>query len=136
MLPQRTPSGTIRGAGAVGGAGLNRQDFIKSYANMVARSWVDDSYLQLVLSNTAETLANAGMPTVSGSVIRIIQVKLPIAGAKIEDQVNAWIDGNKTGLYNLFLPMKPDEFEVGPGAGGDQPTSGESCCCCPCCCCT
>jgi len=117
---------------------FNRQAFIKAYATMVARTWIDASYLQLILTNAASTLASAGIATVPGAVIRIIEHKITGSG-KIEDQVNAWIEGNRTGLYDLFLAMKPDDFNVSPGgaAGGDQCAGGDGpcCCCSPCCCC-
>jgi hypothetical protein len=141
------PSAVPGGGGAAssgsqaGSAGavptVNRQDFIKNYANMVARTWTDDSYLQLILSNAADTLAGSGMPTVPGAVIRVIQHQITGSG-KIEDQVDAWVEGNRTGLYDLFLPMKPDQFDVTPGSGapGGDACAGGGCCCCPCCCCT
>jgi hypothetical protein len=128
-------SGGLGGASPAASAAINRQDLIKGYANMVARCWVDDSYRQLVLTNTAQTLADAGMPTVDGAIIRVIQHVITGSG-KIEDQVDAWLQGHETGLYDLFLPMKPDDFNVAPGGGGDACAGGDSCCCCPCCCCT
>jgi len=137
MKPKGGSGGSAVGAGA-SVVGVNRQDLVKNYANLVARTWVDDSYLQLVLSDPAGTLAQAGMPTVEGAVIRVIQHVITGSG-KIEDQVAAWLDGNRTGLYDLYLPMKPEEFEVTPGGGGgggDGCAGGDSCCCCPCCCCT
>jgi hypothetical protein len=136
MQSSGTTSSSSGGAGSLGGAGLNRQDFIKNYANMVARCWTDDSYRQLVLANPADTLGGAGLGTVAGAVIRVIEHKITGSG-KIEDQVASWLDGHKSGLYNLFLPLKPDEFDVDPGGGGDACAGGDnSCCCCPCCCCT
>ncbi len=136
MGASAAPGGTLGGAGAVSGAGLNRQEFIKSYANIVARTWVDDSFRQLVLTDPTNTLAGGGMPTVEGAIIRVIEHKITGSG-KIEDQVDAWLEGNKSGLYDLFLPMKPDEFDVDVGAGGEGCAGGDnSCCCCPCCCCT
>ena len=105
-----TSSGSSGGAGSVGGAGLNRQDFIKNYANMVARCWADDSYRQLLLANPTDTLGGAGLGTVFGAVVRVIEHKITGSG-KIEDQVNHWLEGHKTGLYNLFLPQKPAEFD-------------------------
>jgi hypothetical protein len=103
---------------------------------MVARTWTDDSYLQLLLSDPVDTLAQAGIQTIPGAVIRIVQHQITGTG-RIEDEVDAWVAGNQSGLYDLFLPMKPDyvDFSGGGGAsavGGD----GNSCCCSPCCCCT
>jgi len=114
--------------------GVNRQALIKNYANMVARTWADDSYLQSILSNPVDVLAKAGLPTTPGAVIRIVQHKLTGMG-KIDDQVDAWIAGVRTGLYDLFLPMKPEGVQVSGGAGAMG--GGDACCCCsPCCCCT
>ena len=138
LPPGSAPGGTIPGGPDIppsGNAGLNRQDFIRNYANLVSRCWAEDSYLRLVLASPAETLAAAGIPTVEGAIIRVIQHKITGSG-KIEDQVDAWLLGNETGLYDLFLPMKPEELEIDPGAGGDACAGGDTCCCCPCCCCT
>lgn len=86
-----------------GGPGFSRQQFMKSYANMVAQTWIDPNYEQLLLS----------------------------------DQVDAWVEGARTGLYDLWLPLKPDDVDVSVG-GGDPSAcvGGASCCCTPCCCCT
>jgi hypothetical protein len=115
---------------------FNRQDFIKSYANMVARTWTDDSYLQLLLADPVDTLNQAGLQTIPGAVIRIVQHQITGTG-RIEDEVSAWVAGNQTGLYDLFLPIKPDYIDFS-GAGGstDSESGGGSCCCSPCCCCT
>jgi hypothetical protein len=143
------PQGGGRPPGAAGGGPggpapgaplFNRQAFIKAYATMVARTWTDQTYLDLVLAHPADALARAGMPTIDGAVIRVLEHKITGSG-KIEDQVDAWIAGNQTGLYDLFLPMKPDDFHIGAptgGAGGDACAGGDGpcCCCSPCCCCT
>jgi len=109
---------------------------MKSYANMVAQTWIDPNYLQLLLADPANTLAGAGLPTVDGAVIRIVQVKITGMG-RVEDQVQAWVEGGRTGLYDLWLPLKPDDVDVSVG-GGDPGAcaGGASCCCTPCCCCT
>lgn len=141
-----TPGGAAGGAdepipppgdtGAPAGPGFNRTEFIKNYANMVAQTWVDDSYLQLILAKPAETLAAAGLPTAGGATIRPIQCKLTGSG-QITDQVAAWVEGNRTGLYDLWLPIKPDDVDVSPGGGApDACAGGASCCCTPCCSCT
>jgi len=119
------------------GPGFSRKDFIKSYADMVARTWTDESFLDLILASPADALAGAGMPTAPGATFRIVQHKITGSG-QIKDQVDAWVEGNRTGLYDLFLPMRPDDVDFEPGGGGDPNAcaGGFGCCCCPCCCCT
>jgi len=115
--------------------GFNRQGFIKAYADMVARTWTDDSYHQLLLSDAATALSRVGIHTLPGAVIRVLEHKITGTG-KIEDQVDAWVKGNQTGLYDLFLPMKPEDFDATPGGGAPDACAGGGCCCSPCCCCT
>jgi len=124
---------------AARGPGFKRQDFIKNYANMVARTWVDDSYLDLVVANPVSALTRAGLAVPDGSTVRVIQHKITGSG-QISDQVDAWVEGNRTGLFDLFLPMRPDDVDI-DGSGGGEPVGGcaggNACCCCsPCCCCT
>lgn len=129
--------GTTTGSSQSGGGPMviNRQGFIKAYADMVARTWTDPSYLDLILSDTANALSKVGIPTVPGAVIRVIEHKITGSG-KIEDQVNSWLEGNTSGLYDLFLPIKPDDFDASPGGGSPDACAGGGCCCSPCCCCT
>jgi hypothetical protein len=111
---------------------INRQEFIRNYANLVARTWVDESYLELLRANPVDTLARAGMPTIPGAVVRVVEMKLTGQG-RIEEQIDRWIEGNRTGLYDLWLSMKPEGVDVAVGGLA----SVEACCCCtPCCCCT
>ena len=127
-----TPSGPPSGGGEVMQAGtiINRQNLITSYANLAARCWVDEAFLQLLLSEPVATLAKSGLPTIPGAVVRVVQMKITGMG-KIEEQVDKWIEGARTGLYDLYLPMKPDGIDL-PGVGGGD----TNCCCTPCCCCT
>jgi len=120
------------GSGAVT---INRQAFIKAYADMVARSWMDDAYRELILSDPANALAKIGISTLPGAVIRVIEHKITGSG-KIEDQIDTWVKGNQTGLYDLFLPMRPEDFDASPGGGAPDACAGGGCCCTPCCCCT
>jgi hypothetical protein len=111
---------------------VNRQEFIRNYANLVARTWVDESFLELLRANPVDTLARAGMPTIPGAVVRVVEMKLTGQG-RIEEQIDRWIEGNRTGLYDLWLSMKPEGVDVAVGGLA----SVDACCCCtPCCCCT
>jgi hypothetical protein len=111
---------------------LNRLAFIKNYANLVARTWVDDAYRQLLLSDPVTALANAGLPTVAGAEVIVLEHKIPGVAGSIDGQVEEWLTGNQTGRYVLYLPMKPDNANVTQGgAGGDV----IGCCTTPCSCC-
>ena len=59
------------------GRRINRQDFIKNYAETWSRAPGSTTLsLQTVLSDPSTTLAAAGMPTVDGAVIRVIEHKI------------------------------------------------------------
>jgi hypothetical protein len=139
--PPTPGPGTKTGGAATDttGAPFNRQEFIKAYAGLVAHTWADPQFLDLLLASPVDTLNKAGLYTIPGAVIRIIQHKITGSG-KIEDEVDAWVAGNQTGLYDLFLPYKPDNVAVSPGGGAVDAavaSDGGNCCCCsPCCCCT
>jgi hypothetical protein len=133
--PPKPDKITPEGGGPGGIRGFNRQRFIKNYANMVARTWVDESYLELLLASPAETLAAAGLEATEGAVFRIIQVKITGMGS-VDQQVDAWVEGFRTGLYDLYLPIKPEDIDI--ELGGEMAEAGDTycCCCTPCCCCT
>jgi hypothetical protein len=113
---------------------INRKQFITNYANMVAKTWVDDSYRQLLLRDPVNTLTAAGIPTVPGAQVIVVENKITGVG-KVEDEVDAWIEGNQTGKYLLWLPIKPDDVNLS-GGGPDSAEGGWCCCCTPCCSCT
>jgi hypothetical protein len=99
---------------------------------MVSRTWTDDTYLDLILASPADQLALAGLETPEGAVFRIVQCKITGMGT-IDQQVDAWVEGYRTGLFDLFLPIKPEEVDIVDASAG----GGDTCCCCsPCCCCT
>jgi hypothetical protein len=97
----------------------------------VARTWSDPTFLQLLLSNTVDTLTQHGLPTIPGAVVRVLQIKSTSLG-QIEEVLDRWIGGMKTGLYDLWLPLKPEAIQVPPAGGGNL----DGCCCTPCCCCS
>jgi len=133
--PQRiTAGGGAEAATAPGGApGFNRLQFVEKYANMVARTWTDPTYLETLLADPVRTLVAAGLQATEGAVIRFIQCKVTGQGS-IDEQVEKWLEGLRTGRYDIYLPIMPDDVEIPSDAavGGDD----INCCCTPCCCCT
>jgi hypothetical protein len=132
--PSPPAAGSPLGGGGISASSqlqINRQDFIKNYAALVARTWSDPSFLQLLLSNTVDTLTQHGLPTIPGAIVRVLQIRSTSRG-KIDEVLDRWISGIKTGLYDLWLPLKPESLEMPPTGG----SGNLNCCCTPCCCCT
>jgi hypothetical protein len=128
-----TPSGvTPTGGAPMPVPGFNRQKFVENYANMVARTWAEPNYLELILADPVSALTAAGLPVPDGSVVRIIQHKI-LGQGTMEDQIDKWIEGLQSGRFDVYLPMVPDDVEI-----PESPTGGDVslCCCSPCCCCT
>jgi len=133
-LPPSQSSVPMPGLPAV--PAVNRNQFIRNYAALVARTWVDPSFLQLLRSDPVTTLAHAGIPTVAGAEVVVVETVITGVG-KVEDALDEWIKGNVTGRYCLWLPIKPDNVNLPTGPGGSAAGGGDACCsCCPCCCCT
>jgi hypothetical protein len=72
---------------------------------------------------------------VAGAEVVVVETVITGVG-KVEDALDEWVKGNTTGRYLLWVPIKPDNVDLSPGAGGSA-VGGDACCsCCPCCCCT
>jgi hypothetical protein len=105
----------------------NLQDFPRLYADLVQKVWSDDALLKKLENDPATTLAAAGIYTSAGATINIILRKLD-RNAKLADQVAAWEEGEKTGVYDIIVPIKPE------GGAALIPEGRDGCCCCPCTC--
>ena len=114
---------------------VNRNQFIRNYAALVARTWLDASLLQLLRSDPVTTLANAGIPTVPGAEVVVVETVITGVG-KVEDALEEWIKGNVTGRYLLWVPIKPDNIDLSTEPSGGMVSQNGCTTCCPCCCCT
>jgi hypothetical protein len=48
----------------------------------------------------------------------------------LADEISAWEDGKKTGVYDIIIPIKPNaNAQLIP-----EGQEGDACCCCPCSC--
>ena len=108
---------------------VNIAKFPVLYSDLVEKAWEDQTYLAKLHENPIAVLADAGIPVQAGAVVNVVMRKLDRT-AKLADQVGAWEDGIRTGIYDLILPIRPE--------GGDEalivqgPEGGDPCCCCPC----
>lgn len=127
-----------------------RSDFLQRYANIVAMSWADDNYLHRLLKDPNSILKEAGISVKESDRINVVTMESKDSGrGAIEDQIQLWEKGSRTGSYDLLIALKPEgwtpenveltDSQLMAVAGGLEEASSIdiSCCCCtPCCCCT
>jgi hypothetical protein len=97
-----------------------------AYAKLVAATWQDDSVLAHLKQNPVEVLNKYGLKTKAGATVQIDVVE-PTGEGNFQSQLAAWVLGDRTGKYTLWIPEKPQEV---PGSSDD------GCTCTPCCSCT
>lgn len=122
----------------------SQSEFIQNYSKVVARTWVDDSFLNELLDNPKATLDENGLTTPEGADVQIVTVPAGETGSgSIEGQYSRWEAGEESGTYELHISLKPDDFDpenVNLSESQLDAVAGgllDGCCCCtPCCCCT
>lgn len=129
---------------------MNDQQFVQNFARVTALTWVDEEYKNRLLNDPRETLLEAGIITPPDAEVRITEVQPEQFGTgNVEGQIARWHEGEKTGVYEFALALKPDDFDpdnvalsdmqLDVVAGGlqDAEAIDVSCCSCtPCTCCT
>lgn len=107
----------------------NIQEFTTLYAKVVEQAWDDPTFLAMLLQNPSRTLAASGLSTVDGATVNIVLRKLD-RNAKLGNQLALWEEGDRSGVYDIIIPIKPDPSTTLFPEGGEG-----GCCSCPCCCC-
>lgn len=122
----------------------SQSEFIQNYSKIVARSWVDEAFFDELVSKPKATLDANGLATPDDADVRIITVEHSNTGeGSIEGQHARWQKGEETGTYELYISLKPDDFDpenVNLSESQLDAVAGgllDNCCCCtPCCTCT
>jgi hypothetical protein len=115
----------------------DRASFVASYTKILANAWSDDSFRQRLVDDPKAALAENGLEVPEGGTVTVVN---SVAGdASLDEQVELWDEGTKTGNYRLYVPAEPQvdtselsDNELKAAAGGDT----YCCCCSPCCTCT
>lgn len=115
----------------------DRASFVGGYTKVLANAWSDESFRQRLKDDPEPALAENGLEIPAGSTVTIVD---SVAGdASLDEQVDLWEQGQKSGNYRLYVPSEPQvdtselsESELEAVAGGDT----YCCCCSPCCSCT
>lgn len=116
-------------------------NFLQAYSQLVVRTWASEEYLDYVQNDPHGALNEIGLPIAEDATVNVTLVD-STGNGKIEDQIERWETGERTGVYELVIANRPDDFDISDfalteeqlenAAGG----AGYYCCCCtPCCCC-
>lgn len=108
---------------------MDSKQFAQNYGKVVAKVWSDPAFIGQLNASPASVLSKNGIDTKAGAKINVVQVK-STGNGKVEDQVADWAAGDKSGVYNLWIPLKPSDLG-GAAAADDTSTT-----CTPCTTCT
>lgn len=114
---------------------FNRTQFIQNYGKLVARTWSDPAFLEKLEKDPAGVLAAEGFHVNPGAHIRVVAMK-PTGAGHASEQVDAWVHGNTTGLYNLYIPSMPHDIKTALASKKLAQSGDVNTTCTPCCCCT
>ena len=113
-----------------------RSQFVGGYTKLLTNAWSDEAYMQRVKSDPLQVLDEVGLKVPAGTKVTI---KDSAGEGNLDEQVNLWEQGLKSGDITLYVPQVPQietaelsEGELAGVAGGDS----YCCCCSPCCTCT
>lgn len=118
---------------------MEKEAFMKAYAGVLRKVWNsdDESFKNRLLAAPDVVLKEEGLDPHGAKVNVITQIT---ADGTLDDQVQLWNEGLKSGKIDLYVPLKQPEdiedqdltdAELESVAGG-----GDCCCTCsPCCCC-
>jgi hypothetical protein len=117
-----------------------RANFLKSYSNVLNRSWTDSNYMSRLTSDPAGVLRESGL-TVPAGVQVSVQSQVPThkdgKQGTVADLISQWESGVASGNAVLYLPPMPaleetelSDEQLSAVAGGASSSSIISCCCC------
>ena len=108
--------------------GISEKEFRVNYGKLVAATWSNPDLVEKLRSDPHAMLEEFGLPTTPKSDVRVVEMKVTGKG-KFEDQWDDWQAGAERGVYDLWLPAKPDDIKA-------DSLSDVNTTCTPCCCCT
>lgn len=121
-----------------------RNQVLYNYRNFVGQVWENPSLIESLKADPVATLNEHGFAIPEGSTVNLIFRELNVEGNP-ETQADNFEEGDKTGVYNVIIPTKPEGFDPADMpldeeilelmAGGIDQVAAipPCCCCCPCC---
>ena len=85
---------------------FDRIAFLEHYLTLIRKAWSKPDYLTLVLENPRQALAEHSLQIPADAQIEIVLMQDARDG-RVEDQVDDWEEGLKTGYFRLMLVVPP-----------------------------
>jgi hypothetical protein len=111
---------------------VDKETFVLNYGKLVARTWQDPEYLNALKNDPIGTLKEAGIDVPDNATVRVVIME-PTGAGSGDEQWEYWQKGEESGVYDLFVPTKPEDLD---SAAMAQSGGTYTCSCTPCCCCT
>jgi hypothetical protein len=114
----------------------DRESFVRSWGNVLTKSWEDEGFKQQLESNPAQVLNQNGVAIQEGAEVNLVSPPAD-AGPDLEAQIREYENGQETGAYTFYVQQETQietsevsESELEGVSAGACCSSILSCCCC------
>jgi hypothetical protein len=114
----------------------DRESFVRSWGNVLTKSWEDEGFKQELESDPARVLNENGVAIREGAEVNLVTPPAD-AGPDLERQIREYEEGNESGSYTFYVQdadqietQEVSEEELEGVSAGVVCSSVLSCCCC------
>lgn len=114
--------------------------FVSAYTEILLAAWSSRRFTDELAADPVVALAQFGLVVPDGGRVEVCQrIQADHGEPSLDFAVAEWTEGERTGLYRLYVPSTPQmrwaELDTDELAVLSAGTSANQCCCTPCCCC-
>ncbi len=113
-----------------------REGFVRSWGNVLMKSWEDDDFKARFRSDPAAVLNENGVEIQEGASVELVEPPAD-AGPDLDKQIDAYEQGRESGSYTFYVQetnqlqtQEVSEQELEGVSAGACCSSILSCCCC------
>ena len=114
----------------------DRESFVRSWGNVLTRSWEDDEFRSQLQANPADVLNQNGVAIQDGAQVELVSPPAD-AGPDLDAQIREYEQGQESGTYKFYVQdenqietQEVSEQELEGVSAGACCSSVLSCCCC------
>ena len=114
----------------------DRESFVRSWGNVLTRSWEDEEFRSQLEANPADVLNENGVAIKEGASVELVSPPED-AGPDLDAQIREYEQGQETGSYRFYVQsenqietQEVSEQELEGVSAGACCSSILSCCCC------